>query len=51
MWEVTAVAAGAPVQDLLWDSAAWGVSRGRKPASRCKGGHGYVRIARVCERV
>ena len=37
MWEVTTVAAGASVQELLWDSAAWGVSRGRKPASRSKG--------------
>ena len=55
MWEVTTVAAGASVQDLLWDSAAWGVSRGRKPASRCKGAmdmsgsHGCVNVCNnVC---
>ena len=48
MGEVTTVAAGASVQGLLWDSAAWGVSRGRKSVQR---GHGYARIARVCERV
>ena len=28
MWEVTMVAAGASVQDLLWDSAGGGAPRG-----------------------
>ena len=55
MWEVTTVAAGASVRELLWDSAAWGVSRGRKPASRCigamdmPGSHGCVNVCNnVC---
>ena len=50
MWEVTTVAAGASVRELLWDSAVWGVRRGRKPASRCigamamPGSHGCVNV-------
>ena len=55
MWEVIAVAAGASVRELLWDSPAWGVSRGRKPASRCiramdmPGSHGCVNVCNnVC---